>query len=29
MRQIAALPYRTLGNGINAPVRVLLATSRE
>src|SRR3954465_9776180 len=29
MRQIAALPYRTIGSGISAPVRVLLVTSRE
>jgi uncharacterized protein Yka (UPF0111/DUF47 family)/8-oxo-dGTP pyrophosphatase MutT (NUDIX family) len=29
MRQIAALPYRALGSGISAPVRVLLITSRE
>src|ERR671933_2226912 len=29
MRQIAALPYRTLGSGMNAPVSVLLVTSRE
>lgn len=29
MRQIAALPYRTAGNGLNAPVAVLLITSRE
>lgn len=28
MRQIAALPYRTIGSGINAPVSVLLITSR-
>ena len=27
--QIAALPYRTEGNAIDAPVRVLLVTSRE
>lgn len=29
IRQIAALPYRTEGNAIDAPVRVLLITSRE
>lgn len=29
IRQIAALPYRTEGNAIDAPVRVLLVTSRE
>src|SRR5919199_4304691 len=29
MRQIAALPYRTSGSGPNAPVSVLLVTSRE
>ena len=29
MRQIAALPYRAQGEGIDAPVRVLLVTSRE
>ncbi|MFV0622877.1 DUF47 family protein [Sphingomonas sp. ac-8] len=29
MRQIAALPYRTDGTAIDAPVRVLLVTSRE
>jgi len=29
MRQIAALPYRTLGSGMNAPVSILLITSRE
>ena len=29
LRQIAALPYRTQGEGIDAPVRVLLVTSRE
>jgi uncharacterized protein len=29
MRQIAALPYRTLGTGIDAPVSILLVTSRE
>jgi uncharacterized protein Yka (UPF0111/DUF47 family)/8-oxo-dGTP pyrophosphatase MutT (NUDIX family) len=28
-RQIAALPYRTEGTAIDAPVRVLLVTSRE
>src|SRR5687768_8351167 len=28
MRQIAALPYRTEGSAIDAPVRVLLVTSR-
>lgn len=29
IRQIAALPYRTEGTAIDAPVRVLLVTSRE
>lgn len=29
VRQIAALPYRTLGRGIDAPVSILLVTSRE
>ncbi|MEN3749398.1 DUF47 family protein [Sphingomonas sp. HF-S3] len=29
IRQIAALPYRTDGTAIDAPVRVLLVTSRE
>lgn len=29
IRQIAALPYRTEGNAIDAPVRILLITSRE
>ncbi|HEX8215287.1 MAG TPA: DUF47 family protein [Allosphingosinicella sp.] len=29
MRQIAALPYRTRGNAIDAPVSILLITSRE
>lgn len=29
IRQIAALPYRTDGGAIDAPVRVLLVTSRE
>jgi len=29
LRQIAALPYRAQGEGIDAPVRVLLVTSRE
>jgi uncharacterized protein Yka (UPF0111/DUF47 family)/8-oxo-dGTP pyrophosphatase MutT (NUDIX family) len=29
IRQIAALPYRTEGNAIDAPVRILLVTSRE
>ena len=29
IRQIAALPYRTEGGGIDAPVMVLLVTSRE
>jgi predicted phosphate transport protein (TIGR00153 family) len=28
IRQIAALPYRTEGNAIDAPVRILLVTSR-
>jgi len=29
IRQIAALPYRTEGSAIDAPVRVMLVTSRE
>lgn len=29
IRQIAALPYRTEGTGIDAPVRILLVTSRD
>ncbi|WP_256326077.1 DUF47 family protein [Sphingomonas sp. NFR15] len=29
MRQIAALPYRSEGHAIDAPVRILLVTSRE
>ena len=29
IRQIAALPYRNVGRGLNAPVQVLLVTSRE
>jgi predicted phosphate transport protein (TIGR00153 family) len=29
IRQIAALPYRTEGNAIDAPVRILLITSRD
>ncbi|HEY0116374.1 MAG TPA: NUDIX hydrolase, partial [Allosphingosinicella sp.] len=29
MRQIAALPYRADGSGIDAPVSILLITSRE
>ena len=29
IRQIAALPYRSLGNAIDSPVRILLITSRE
>ena len=29
MQQIAALPYRTLGDGLDAPVSILLVTSRE
>ena len=29
IRQIAALPYRTVGRGLLAPVQVLLVTSRE
>ncbi|MFK4980221.1 NUDIX domain-containing protein, partial [Klebsiella pneumoniae] len=28
IRQIAALPYRTLGEGVSAPTEVLLVTSR-
>lgn len=29
MRQIAALPYRSAGGGADAPVSILLVTSRE
>lgn len=29
MRQIAVLPYRTLGPAVDAPIRILLITSRE
>jgi len=29
IRQIAALPYRNLGQGLDAPVQILLVTSRE
>lgn len=29
MRQIAALPYRSEGEGLDAPIRILLITSRE
>lgn len=29
IRQIAALPYRTEGEGLDAPIRILLVTSRE
>ncbi|MGN6818322.1 MAG: DUF47 family protein, partial [Sphingomonas sp.] len=29
MRQIAALPYRTEGAASDAPIRILLVTSRE
>lgn len=29
MRQIAALPYRSAGSGADAPVSILLVTSRE
>jgi uncharacterized protein Yka (UPF0111/DUF47 family)/8-oxo-dGTP pyrophosphatase MutT (NUDIX family) len=29
MRQIAVLPYRTLGTGVDAPIQILLITSRE
>ncbi|WP_346327399.1 DUF47 family protein [Iodidimonas sp. SYSU 1G8] len=29
MRQIAALPYRTVGGALDAPVNILLVTSRE
>ncbi|HVF37490.1 MAG TPA: DUF47 family protein [Sphingomicrobium sp.] len=29
MRQIAALPYRNVGQGLAAPVQILLVTSRE
>jgi predicted phosphate transport protein (TIGR00153 family) len=29
IRQIAALPYRNVGQGLDAPVQVLLVTSRE
>ncbi|HEY0626911.1 MAG TPA: DUF47 family protein [Allosphingosinicella sp.] len=29
MRQIAALPYRTRGNAVDAPVSIMLVTSRE
>ena len=29
IRQIAALPYRNVGNGLDAPVQILLVTSRE
>ena len=29
IRQIAALPYRNVGQGLDAPVQILLVTSRE
>ena len=29
MRQIAVLPYRTLGLAVDAPIQILLITSRE
>jgi len=29
IRQIAALPYRTDGSSVDAPIRILLITSRE
>lgn len=29
MRQIAVLPYRTLGNAVDAPLQILLITSRQ
>jgi uncharacterized protein len=29
IRQIAALPYRNVGHGLDAPVQILLVTSRE
>ncbi|WP_404482384.1 DUF47 family protein [Novosphingobium sp. BL-52-GroH] len=29
MRQIAVLPYRTVGNAIDAPIQILLITSRQ